>query len=548
MEAPTRLRGERRDGMAPAPAVARVASARCVVWELMEQKWWTLITVCVGIFMLLIDITVVNVALPSIQRSLHSNFSDLQWVVNAYALTLAALLLTAGSLADLFGRKRLFAIGLIVFTASSLACGLAQSPLMLNISRAVQGVGGAIMLATSLALIAEAFRGRDRGTAFAAYGAVIGAAVAVGPLVGGALTSGLGWRWIFFVNVPIGIAGVFLTITSVAESRDPGATRIDWLGLVTFSGSLFLFVYALIQGNSVGWGSGEIIGCLAGAVALMAAFAVAELHQERPMFDLTLLRRPAFAGASIVAFAISASIFSLFLYLTLYIQNVLQYSPFQAGLRFLPMTVVMFVVAPIAGRLTVRVPIRAILGVGLLLVAGALVLMAGLSASSTWTHLLPGFIVGGLGIGLVNPALASTAVGVVPHNRSGMASGINNTFRQTGIATGIAGLGAIFQHEVSTRTLSALRASGQLQAVLHGTHGQLASTFASGSTATLAKSLPSAPRRALVSSFHVAFAGAFNEILLIAAAIALAGAVGGMVLVRRTDFITQPSAAAPAAA
>jgi len=514
----------------------------------MEQKWWTLIAVCVGVFMLLIDITVVNVALPSIQRSLHSSFSDLQWVVNAYALTLAALLLTAGSLADLFGRKRMFAIGLVVFTASSFTCGVAQSPLMLNVSRAVQGIGGAIMLATSLALIAEAFRGRDRATAFAAYGAVIGAAVAVGPLVGGALTSGLGWRWIFFVNVPIGVGGTALTIRSVAESRDPGATRVDWLGLLTFSGSLFLFVYALIQGNTAGWGSGEIIGCLAGAVALMVAFGIVELRQERPMFDLTLLRRRAFAGASIVAFAISASMFSLFLYLTLYIQNVLGYSPFQAGLRFLPMTVLLFLVAPLAGRATTRVPIRAILAAGLVLVAGALALMSGLTGTSSWTHLLPGFIIGGIGIGFINPPLAATAVGVVPHNRSGMASGINNTFRQTGIATGIAALGAIFQHEVSTRTLAALRRSGQLHAVLRDTHGQLAATFASGSTGTLARSLPAAPRAALTSSFHTAFAASLNEILLIAAAIALAGAIGGLLLVRRSDFITQAGAAPSAAA
>ena len=514
----------------------------------MEQKWWTLIAVCVGVFMLLIDITVVNVALPSIQRSLHSSFSDLQWVVNAYALTLAALLLTAGSLADLFGRKRLFAIGLVIFTAASLTCGLAQSPLMLNISRAVQGVGGAIMLATSLALIAEAFRGRDRATAFAAYGAVIGAAVAVGPLVGGALTSGLGWRWIFFVNVPIGVGGVVLTIMSVSESRDPGATRVDWLGLVTFSGSLFLWVYALIEGNAKGWGSGEIVACFAGAFALLFAFVVAELRQQRPMFDLTLLRRPAFAGASIVAFAISASMFSLFLYLTLYIQNVLGYSPFQAGLRFLPMTVILFLVAPLSARATLRVPIRAILAAGLLLTGLGLALMSGLSGSSGWTHLLPGFIIGGIGIGIINPALATTAVGVVPHNRSGMASGINNTCRQVGIATGIAGLGAIFQHEVSTRTLSALQRSGQLHAVLRDTHGQLASTFGSGSTASLAKGLPALTRQALLSSFHSAFAGALNEILLIAAAVALAGAIGGLVLVRRRDFIAQSSPAASVAA
>jgi EmrB/QacA subfamily drug resistance transporter len=509
----------------------------------MEQKWWTLIAVCIGIFMLLIDITVVNVALPQIQRSLHAGFSDLQWVVNAYALTLAALLLTAGSIADLVGRKRVFAIGLMLFTAASLVCGLSGTALTLNIARAVQGIGGAIMLATSLALIAQAFRGRDRGTAFAAYGAVIGAAVAVGPLVGGALTSGIGWRWIFFVNVPIGIGAAVLTLSHVAESRDPDATGVDWLGLTTFSGALFLFVYALIEGNDKGWGSTEILGCLAGALALLGAFLVAELRQQRPMFDLTLLRRPAFAGASLVAFTMSGSLFALFLFLTLFIQNVIGYGPFQAGLRFLPLTVPVLLVAPIAGRATVRVPVRLILAVGLVLVAVGLVLMSGLSGSSGFTHLLPGFIVGGIGVGVVNPAIASTAVGVVPHNRSGMASGINNTFRQVGIATGIAAYGAIFQHEVSTRTLTTLAKSGQLGAVMHGTHGQLQSTFASGSTGRLAQTLPPALRHALVSAFHAAFAGALNEILLLAAAVALAGAIGGLVLVRRSDFIAADTSA-----
>jgi EmrB/QacA subfamily drug resistance transporter len=515
----------------------------------MDKKWWTLIAVCIGVFMLLIDITVVNVALPSIQRSLHSSFSDLQWVINAYALTLAALLLTAGSIADLVGRKLVFVVGLVLFTASSLVCGLASSPLMLNVSRAVQGVGGAIMLATSLALIAQAFRGRDRGTAFAAYGAVIGAAVAVGPLVGGGLTSGLGWRWIFFVNVPIGALGVLLTITRVAESRDPDARGVDWIGLVTFSGSLFLLVYALIQSSAEGWGSTEIVGCLAGSVALLVAFAVAELRQERPMFDLTLLRRPAFAGASLVGFALSASIFALFLYQTLYIQNVLGFGPLQAGLRFLPMTVLLFAVSPIAGRLTVLVPIRLILFVGLVLVAVSLVLMSGITATSSWTHLLPGFIVAGVGIGCVNPALASTAVAVVPPNRAGMASGINNTFRQVGISTGIAGLGAVFQHEVSTKTLSALARSGDLTAVLHATHGQLQGSFASGATKQLAATLPPALRHVVEHSFVAAFASGLNEILLIGAVVAAVGAIGGLVLVRRRDFVaTEGQAPAPVAA
>jgi EmrB/QacA subfamily drug resistance transporter len=516
----------------------------------MAQKWWTLVAVCVGIFMLLLDITVVNVALPQIQRSLHSSFGDLQWVVNAYALTLAALLLTAGAIADLVGRRRVFAIGLVLFTAASLACGLSGTALTLNLARAVQGIGGAIMLATSLALIADAFRGRERGTAFAAYGAVIGAAVAVGPLVGGALTSGLGWRWIFFVNVPIGVGAAVLTLTQVSESRDHDATGVDWLGLTSFSGALFLFVYALIRGNDKGWGSAEILGCLAGSVVLLGAFVVAELRQQRPMFDLALLRRPAFAGVSLVAFAMSASMYSLFLFLTLYIQNVLGYGPFQAGLRFLPMTLLLFLVAPISGRLTVHVPVRLILGVGLVLTAAGLALMSGLGAGSGWTHLLPGFIVGGIGIGIVNPALAATAVGVVPHNRSGMASGINNTFRQVGIVTGIAGLGAIFQHEVSTRTQAPLQRSGQLGAILHATHGQLQSTFASGSTGRLAQALPPVLRNALVRSFHGAFTGALNEILLIAAGVAVLGAVGALALVRRSDFIAADTstAATPLAA
>src|SRR5207248_10855008 len=246
-----------------------------------ERKWWTLIAVSVAIFMLLLDITVVNVALPDIQRSLHSSFQDLQWVVNAYSLTLAAFLLTAGALADLLGRRRVFVTGLIVFTASSAACGLAGSPLALNLARAVQGTGGAMMFATSLALIAQAFHGKERGIAFGVFGGVIGAAVAVGPVVGGVITSGIGWEWIFFVNVPIGVAAVGLTLRQVQESRDPNATGVDWLGLITFSGALFLLVFALIQGNEKGWGSTRILSCLSGAAVLLVLLAVIEHRQRR---------------------------------------------------------------------------------------------------------------------------------------------------------------------------------------------------------------------------------------------------------------------------
>jgi len=503
-----------------------------------ERKWWTLIAVSVAIFMLLLDITVVNVALPQIQRSLHSSFRDLQWVVSAYALTLAAFLLTAGSLADLLGRRRVFVSGLVVFTLSSAACGLAGTPLTLNLARAVQGTGGAMMFATSLALIAQAFHGKERGIAFGVFGGVIGAAVAVGPVVGGLITSGIGWEWIFFVNVPIGVMAVFVTLTQVGESRDPDATGVDWIGLVTFSGSLFLLVFALIQGNELGWGSTRIVSYLVGSALLIVLFVVAERRQRRPMLDLTLFRRPAFAGASIVAFTVSASMFAMFLYLTLYIQDVLGYSPLQAGLRFLPVTLLSFVVAPISGRLSVRVPVRLLLGFGLLLVSGGLLAMSAVDASSGWTALIPGFLLAGAGIGMINPPLASTAIGVVQVSRSGMASGINNTFRQVGIATGIAGLGAVFQHEVTHNTTAALAASAPGRQVIAAMHSSLGGALVSGEIAGAAHALPASARAALAHSYRSGFTSALSTILLIAAAIALTGSVFGFALVRGRDFIS----------
>ena len=425
----------------------------------LERKWWTLIAVCTATFMLLLDITVVNVALPAIQSSLHASFSDLQWVVDAYSLTLAAFLLTAGVLGDTFGRREVFAIGLGIFSLASLTCGLATSSTMLNFSRAVQGVGGAVMFATSVALIASAFHGRERGTAFGIYGAVLGGAVAVGPLIGGALTSGVGWRWIFFVNVPIGLVAVIITLTKMQESKDPSGRRIDWFGFLTFSVSLFLLVLALVRGNSDGWASTLIVGLFVGAAVLMAAFLVGEWVQKDPMLDLTLFKRPAMVGVSITAFTLAASIFAMFLYLTLYIQDDLGYGPLAAGIRFLPITVMAFVVAPFAGKLTVRVKSRYLLGTGLLLVTAGMLLMATTRADSGWAQLLPGYIVAGAGIGMVNPVLASASVAVVPFQRSGMASGTNSTFRQVGIATGIAALGAVFASQIQHKTQAALAAT-----------------------------------------------------------------------------------------
>ena len=417
----------------------------------MASKWWTLLAVCLAIFMLLLDITIVNVALPEIRRDLGSSFTDLQWVVDAYALALAALLLATGSLGDLLGRRRIFVLGILLFMLASLLCGLASTPTMLNLARGLQGVGGAMMFATSLALIAQEFPPDERGTAFGLWGATTGFAVAVGPLAGGLLTEGIGWEWIFFVNIPIGLVTAAMTLARVPEGeRDPSA-KIDWPGVVTFSGALFCLVLALIEGNEQGWTSALVLGLLTASVVLLAAFVVIERRSAQPMLDLSLFAKPAFTGAQIVAFSLHASMFSMFLYLTLYLQNILGYSALEAGLRFLPVSLLAFLVAPVAGKLVERLPVRGFLGVGLITVGVGLLLMGGIQPSDDWTTLLAGFIVGGIGIGLVNPPLATAAIGVVEPRKSGAASGINSTFRQVGTATGIAGLGAIFQARVSDR-------------------------------------------------------------------------------------------------
>jgi EmrB/QacA subfamily drug resistance transporter len=491
------------------------------------MRWWTLGAVCVATFMLLLDITIVNVALPDIQRDLHSSFQDLQWVVDAYALTLASFMLTAGSLADRFGRRRIFVGGLAVFTVASLLCGLAQSPTMLNLARALQGVGGAAMFATSLALLAAAFQGRERGTALGVWGATTGASVAVGPLVGGVLVEQVSWQSIFYVNLPIGLAAIAVTLRTVRETRDPDAARVDLAGLVTFSTALFALVFALVRGNTDGWGSTKIVGLLVVSAVLLVVFVVVEARQERPMLDLTLFRKRTFVGVSIVAFALSASMFAMFLYLTLYLQNILGYSPLQAGLRFLPITLLSFACAAISGNLTERVPTRLLLGVGLGLVTLGLLLMSGIDKDSDWTHLLPGFLLAGAGIGLTNPAIASTAVGVVDPRRSGMAAGINNTFRQVGIATGIAGLGAIFQSIVT---------SNIAEHAPPGTRLPPAEVLAQGRPVVVPPPLHDA--------FVTGWTASLNELLVIAALVALAGAVSALALVRRADFVALGAPAA----
>ena len=507
----------------------------------MPRKWWTLLAVCTGVFMLLLDITIVNVALPDIQHAFKASLSDLQWVIDAYALSLAALLLTAGSIADLAGRRLVFAVGIVVFTVGSTLCGLAGDATFLSLSRALQGIGGAIMFATSLALLADAFEPRERGTAFGVFGAVTGIAVAVGPVIGGAITSGLSWRWIFFVNVPIGILALVVTLVRVRESRAPVARRPDWLGFVTFTGALTALVFGLIRSHPDGWGSKTVVGSLVTAGLLLGVFLVVETRSRAPMLDLGLLRVPTFNGGLIAAFAISASIFSLLTYIVLYLQGVLGYSAIQTGLRLLPLTLAIFVTAGIAGRLSSRVPVRWLIGPGFALVAVALLLMRGLSAGDSWTYLLPGMILAGAGVGLVNTPLASTAVGVVEPARAGMASGINSTLRQVGIATGVATLGSVLASRVHSSVLGHL-STGPLAAHAHS----LASAVGDGRAAQAVRSTP-APLRGVVG--HAARAGfveGLATIILIAAIVSALAAFAAVALIRRRDFVGAETGKTPA--
>jgi EmrB/QacA subfamily drug resistance transporter len=499
----------------------------------MERKWWTLVLVSVATFMLLLDVTIVNVALPDIQRSLHASLSSLQWVVDAYALMLASFLLTAGSLGDRLGRRRVFTIGFGIFTFASFLCGISEDPTLLNLCRGLQGVGGAGMFATSLALIGQEFQGKDRATAFGVWGATVGGAVAVGPLIGGVITENLGWEWIFFVNVPIGIVAMVLTERLVRNVFAKEPEPVDVPGLVTFSASLFLFIFALIRGNPEGWGSTTILACLIGAAILMAVFITIQLRTRYPMLDLTLFRNPAFNGVSAVAFCLSAGMFALFLYLTIYMQGVLDYSPLEAGLRFLPLTVLGFIASPVSGALSHRVAIRVLLGIGLTLVGIGLLLMHGISPDSEWTTLLVGFLIAGVGIGVTNPGIGQAAIAVVPVEKSGMGSGINSTFRQVGIATGVAGLGAIFQSQVNSKL-------GEL--VPHAPKGLGEIVASSGSRGVEALQLPPAIGAKTVHAADVAFVSAFNEIILIAAIVSFVGAGLGFALTRSSSFVQSTGA------
>jgi EmrB/QacA subfamily drug resistance transporter len=420
-----------------------------------NRKWWTLGAVAVGLFMIMLDNTVVNVALPSIQKDLGISIAELEWVVNAYALTFGVLLLSGGKLADMLGRRRIFIAGLVIFTGASLWCGFAGSAASLIAARTVQGVGAALMNPATLSIITATFPPRLRGTAIGIWAGISALALAIGPLVGGILTQDIHWSWIFFINIPVGVAGVIAARVFIDETKDTSREqRLDLPGLLSSGIGLFALTYGLIETNSHSWGSARVLGLFAIAFASLAVFVMLELRQRVPMLDLTLFKNPAFSGANTVMFLVGLAMFGIFFYNSLFLQRVLGYGAIKTGATFLPMTMLIIFVAPLAGRIADRVGARWLMAGGMLLLTGSLLLFATLDQRSTWWAILPGLLVGGFGMATVMAPTTATAMSAVPVEKAGVGSAVINSMRQVGGSLGIAVMGALLATSVSVSPFS----------------------------------------------------------------------------------------------
>ncbi|CAN5798537.1 MFS transporter [soil metagenome] len=412
-----------------------------------RRKWFTLAAVSFGLFMIMLDNTVVNVALPSIQRDLGADLSSLQWIVTGYALTFAALMLSGGKVADAYGRRLIFVVGIAVFTSASLWCGLAGSGDELIAARVLQGAGAALMNPATLSIIAATFPPHQRGTAIGIWAGVSALALAIGPLVGGLITEHLDWSWIFFVNIPVGILAIAASFLFIDESRDETHVRLDLPGLATSAVGLFALTYALIEANTYGWTSPRILGAFAVAGAAILSFILLERYQRAPMLPLELFRNRTYAGANTVMLLVALAMFGVFFFLSLYMQNVLGYSAVQTGAAFLPMTILIILIAPVAGKTSDRFGSRGLMTAGMILIAVQLLYFSRLGVDSSFWNLLPAFLVGGVGMALTMTPSAAAATRSVPVDKAGVGAAVLNASRQVGGSLGIALIGAIMAIE-----------------------------------------------------------------------------------------------------
>ncbi len=497
------------------------------------RKWLPLIAVCLGSFMLLVDVTIVNVALPDMAGDLKTSFSSLQWVVDAYALTLAALLMGIGALADLIGHRRVYLVGLVAFAVSSLACGLAPDAGLLVAARAVQGIGAAAMFATTFALLNAGYSGKDRGVAYGIWGAVGGAAAAVGPIIGGLLTQGLSWQWIFYVNLPVSVVAVAMS-TSVFERDVPDRTRrVDLGGTVSFTVFAAALTYGLIKASD-GWTSATVVGMLALSASSLAAFVTVQRRSPHAMLDLALLRNRSFVGVLLAALTVNFAAFAALTYASIWLQSVLRLSPIEAGLTGLPMSAAAFLVSAAIGRLLHNAKAGPIIGGGLLLIgAGAVLDSVLVRTGSSWPALVPGYVIIGLGVGLAIPTLSSSAMAAVPMSRAGMAAGAVNTARQLSFAIGIAVLGTVF----TSRAQSYL-SDHQVPDATRAAHG-----LSGGQAQRLLAAAPGDRRAHVDTLLHGASAGGLDGALLGAGLVGLVAGVLALVLIRpaRADRPSTPA-------
>jgi EmrB/QacA subfamily drug resistance transporter len=425
-----------------------------------NRKWWTLGAMCLSMFMIMLDSTVVNVALPSIQKDLDTSVDQLEWVVNGYTLSFAVLLVTGGRLGDIFGRRLIFMIGVAVFAISSATAGLAQDATMLVVSRIAEGVGGALMMPATLSIITDAFPAEERGKAIGTWAGISGLALSFGPLAGGFLTQDVSWRAIFYINVPIAVLALVASL-AVKESRDEKAERtVDYLGVVLLTVALTALVLALIEGNEWGWGSGRVVGLLVGGAIVTAVFLWVESRVRAPIVDFEFFRSRNFIGSNVVATIISFAMMGSFFFLAIYLQDLLQFSPLETGVRFLPTTVVVVIAAPVAGRVADKLGSRLPMVLGLVITSLSLYLFSRMTATTTYGDLLPAFILLGLGIGITMSPMSTAAMNAVPVDKAGVASGTLQMFRMIGGTIGVAATGAIFQSKLGAFNPATLAQGG----------------------------------------------------------------------------------------
>jgi EmrB/QacA subfamily drug resistance transporter len=493
-----------------------------------NRKWWTLGAMCFALFMIMLDNTVVNVALPSIQKDLGASISGLEWTINGYTLSFAVLLATGGRLGDIFGRRRMFLAGVVIFALSSATAGFAASETALVLSRVVQGVGASLMMPGTLSIITDAFPAHERGKAMGTWAGVSALALAVGPVLGGFLTEHVSWRAIFYINIPVAVGAVLATTFAVRESRDTSVGReVDYPGVAVLTVGLTALVLALVEGNSWGWGSTEILALFGLAAVALPAFVFVENRVRAPMVQFDLLGDRNFLGAVVVALIITFAMMGVFFFLALYMQDILGYSPLEAGVRFLPTTLVIVGVAPIAGRASDRFGPRWLIAGGLLVASASLFSFSRIAVDSSYPELLPAFMLLGLGISMTMSPMTSAAMNAVPVQKAGLASGILSMFRMVGGSLGVAITGAIFQGLVSSRLETLLGGTGVTAAQRDAVSEQLG-----GGSVGNVPGLDAAQAKEVAAAGSEAFVYALSHAMTVSGFVALAGAAIGATAIR----------------